>query len=137
MTEAVDCSGGVAVARGMVRTAGSSKSSTTSQSKMAAMRLRVESDGVAPGERKVCMVVLLMSRRAATSLFVRFRASIARRMFSPIVFFFIIWFTLAAMRGNVKIGIVAGCDDVALLDNRLFVDNGMSFGEFAMSQFVI
>ena len=128
--------------RGMVRTGGSSKSSTTSQPKTAAMRLRVESDGVAPGERKVCKVVLLMSRRAATSLFVILRASITRRMLRLIsillfIGFAFIGFTLAAMRGYIKIGVVAGGDDVALHDYRLFVDNGMALGELAMSQFVI
>ena len=129
--------------RGMVRTAGSSKSSTTSQPKTAAMRLRVESDGVAPGERKVCKVVLLISRRAATSLFVILRASITRRMFrliSILLFYrvhFLIGFSLATMRGYIKIGVVAGGDDVALHDYRLFVDNGMALGELAMSQFVI
>ena len=41
------------------------------------------------------------------------------------------------MRGDVKIGVVAGGDDVALHDYRLFVDNGMALGELAMSQFVI
>ena len=128
--------------RGMVRTAGSSKSSTTSQPKTAAMRLRVESDGVAPGERKVCKVVLLISRRAATSLFVILRASITRRMFRLISILLFkrvcfIGFTLAAMRGYIKIGVVAGGDDVALHDYRLFVDNGMTLGELAMSQFVI
>ena len=41
------------------------------------------------------------------------------------------------MRGYIKIGVVAGGDDVALHDYRLFVDNGMALGELAMSQFVI
>ena len=41
------------------------------------------------------------------------------------------------MRGYIKIGVVAGGDDVALRDYRLFVDNGMSIGELAMSEFVI
>lgn len=48
-----------------------------------------------------------------------------------------IGFSLATMRGNIKIGVVAGSYDVALHDYRLFVDNGMALGELAMSQFVI